>query len=177
VRCRPRSLNTMKWSRHSLRIEPMRKTVSDLLDVLDEWSFGRILCPACGEEMVEKLAIYTANQFESRSRRGLRDLPLLHQDSGPHQEWPRCTRRRRTGHDSTQPLGSRAPIRKVAGKLARTLALLRHQARLPESLAETPQFGTRSHAIEPTFTVRISSARPGAVVQRFTAREPMAFYP
>jgi len=35
VRCRPRSLKTMKWSRHSLRIEPMRKTVSDLLDVLD----------------------------------------------------------------------------------------------------------------------------------------------
>jgi len=42
----------------------MRKTVSDLLDVLDEWSFGRILCPACGEETVEKLAIYTANQFD-----------------------------------------------------------------------------------------------------------------
>jgi FdhE protein len=28
-----------------------------------EWSFGRILCPACGEENVEKLAIYTAEQF------------------------------------------------------------------------------------------------------------------
>jgi FdhE protein len=28
-----------------------------------EWSFGRILCPACGEESVEKLAIYTADQF------------------------------------------------------------------------------------------------------------------
>lgn len=28
-----------------------------------EWSFGRILCPACGEENVEKLAIYTADQF------------------------------------------------------------------------------------------------------------------
>ena len=28
-----------------------------------EWSFGRILCPSCGEENVEKLAIYTAEQF------------------------------------------------------------------------------------------------------------------
>ena len=28
-----------------------------------EWPFGRILCPACGEENVEKLAIYTAEQF------------------------------------------------------------------------------------------------------------------
>jgi FdhE protein len=28
-----------------------------------EWNFRRILCPACGEENVEKLAIYTANQF------------------------------------------------------------------------------------------------------------------
>jgi FdhE protein len=28
-----------------------------------EWPFGRILCPACGEESVEKLAIYTAAQF------------------------------------------------------------------------------------------------------------------
>jgi FdhE protein len=28
-----------------------------------EWPFGRIVCPACGEETVEKLAIYTANQF------------------------------------------------------------------------------------------------------------------
>jgi FdhE protein len=28
-----------------------------------EWSFGRILCPACGEENVDKLAIYTADQF------------------------------------------------------------------------------------------------------------------
>ena len=28
-----------------------------------EWSFGRILCPACGEESVDKLAIYTAEQF------------------------------------------------------------------------------------------------------------------
>lgn len=28
-----------------------------------EWSVGRILCPACGEEDVEKLAIYTADQF------------------------------------------------------------------------------------------------------------------
>jgi len=28
-----------------------------------EWSFGRILCPACGEENVDKLAIYTAEQF------------------------------------------------------------------------------------------------------------------
>jgi FdhE protein len=29
-----------------------------------EWSFGRIVCPACGEETVEKLAIYTADQFD-----------------------------------------------------------------------------------------------------------------
>ena len=28
-----------------------------------EWPFGRILCPACGEESVDKLAIYTADQF------------------------------------------------------------------------------------------------------------------
>ncbi len=28
-----------------------------------EWQFGRILCPACGEENVEKLAVYTASQF------------------------------------------------------------------------------------------------------------------
>jgi FdhE protein len=28
-----------------------------------EWPFGRILCPACGEENVDKLAIYTADQF------------------------------------------------------------------------------------------------------------------
>lgn len=28
-----------------------------------EWAFGRILCPACGEENVEKLAVYTASQF------------------------------------------------------------------------------------------------------------------
>jgi len=28
-----------------------------------EWPFGRILCPACGEENVEKLAVYTASQF------------------------------------------------------------------------------------------------------------------
>jgi len=28
-----------------------------------EWAFRRIVCPACGEEMVEKLAIYTAEQF------------------------------------------------------------------------------------------------------------------
>jgi len=28
-----------------------------------EWSFGRILCPGCGEDRVEKLAIYTADQF------------------------------------------------------------------------------------------------------------------
>ena len=28
-----------------------------------EWSFGRILCPACGEENVDKLAVYTAEQF------------------------------------------------------------------------------------------------------------------
>jgi len=29
-----------------------------------EWTYGRIICPACGEEAVEKLAIYTANQFD-----------------------------------------------------------------------------------------------------------------
>ncbi len=28
-----------------------------------EWTYGRIVCPACGEETVEKLAIYTASQF------------------------------------------------------------------------------------------------------------------
>ena len=28
-----------------------------------EWSIGRIVCPACGEEAVEKLAVYTASQF------------------------------------------------------------------------------------------------------------------
>ena len=28
-----------------------------------EWPFGRILCPACGEQNVEKLAVYTASQF------------------------------------------------------------------------------------------------------------------
>lgn len=28
-----------------------------------EWAFGRVLCPACGEDNVEKLAIYTAQQF------------------------------------------------------------------------------------------------------------------
>jgi FdhE protein len=29
-----------------------------------EWAYGRIICPACGEEAVEKLAIYTASQFD-----------------------------------------------------------------------------------------------------------------
>jgi FdhE protein len=29
-----------------------------------EWTYGRIICPACGEEAVEKLAIYTASQFD-----------------------------------------------------------------------------------------------------------------
>lgn len=29
-----------------------------------EWAYGRIICPACGEEGVEKLAIYTATQFD-----------------------------------------------------------------------------------------------------------------
>ena len=29
-----------------------------------EWSYGRIICPACGEEAVGKLAIYTASQFD-----------------------------------------------------------------------------------------------------------------
>jgi FdhE protein len=28
-----------------------------------EWAYGRIRCPACGEETVEKLAVYTAEQF------------------------------------------------------------------------------------------------------------------
>jgi FdhE protein len=28
-----------------------------------EWTYARIVCPACGEETVEKLAIYTASQF------------------------------------------------------------------------------------------------------------------
>ncbi len=28
-----------------------------------EWNIGRIVCPACGEESVEKLAVYTADQF------------------------------------------------------------------------------------------------------------------
>jgi FdhE protein len=28
-----------------------------------EWNIGRIVCPACGEETVEKLAVYTADQF------------------------------------------------------------------------------------------------------------------
>lgn len=28
-----------------------------------EWTYGRIVCPKCGEETVEKLAIYTATQF------------------------------------------------------------------------------------------------------------------
>jgi len=28
-----------------------------------EWAYGRIGCPACGEETVEKLAVYTADQF------------------------------------------------------------------------------------------------------------------
>ena len=28
-----------------------------------EWAYGRIVCPACGEEGVDKLAIFTATQF------------------------------------------------------------------------------------------------------------------
>jgi formate dehydrogenase accessory protein FdhE len=28
-----------------------------------EWAFRRILCPGCGEESVDKLAVYTANDF------------------------------------------------------------------------------------------------------------------
>ena len=28
-----------------------------------EWNIGRIVCPACGEEAAEKLAVYTADQF------------------------------------------------------------------------------------------------------------------
>jgi FdhE protein len=31
---------------------------------LTEWAYGRILCAACGEAAVEKLAVYTASQFE-----------------------------------------------------------------------------------------------------------------
>lgn len=29
-----------------------------------EWDYRRIICPACGEETVEKLAIYTTSQFQ-----------------------------------------------------------------------------------------------------------------
>jgi FdhE protein len=29
-----------------------------------EWAYRKIVCPACGEETVEKLAIYTASQFQ-----------------------------------------------------------------------------------------------------------------
>jgi FdhE protein len=29
-----------------------------------EWNIGRIVCPACGEQDVEKLAVYTADQFK-----------------------------------------------------------------------------------------------------------------
>jgi FdhE protein len=29
-----------------------------------EWPYGRIVCTACGEETVEKLAVYTASQFD-----------------------------------------------------------------------------------------------------------------
>jgi len=29
-----------------------------------EWTYGRIVCPACDEKAVEKLAIYTADQFQ-----------------------------------------------------------------------------------------------------------------
>jgi FdhE protein len=28
-----------------------------------EWNIGRMVCPACGEQTVEKLAVYTADQF------------------------------------------------------------------------------------------------------------------
>lgn len=28
-----------------------------------EWAFGRIICPGCGEESVDKLAVYTTSQF------------------------------------------------------------------------------------------------------------------
>jgi FdhE protein len=31
---------------------------------LTEWKYGRIVCPACGEEAVDKIAVYTASQFE-----------------------------------------------------------------------------------------------------------------
>ena len=30
----------------------------------NEWNFQRMLCPACGEENIEKLVIYTADQFD-----------------------------------------------------------------------------------------------------------------
>ncbi|HZR31610.1 MAG TPA: formate dehydrogenase accessory protein FdhE [Terriglobales bacterium] len=30
----------------------------------NEWEFRRLLCPSCGEENVEKLVIYTADQFQ-----------------------------------------------------------------------------------------------------------------
>ena len=30
----------------------------------NEWNFQRMLCPACGEENVDKLVIYTADQFD-----------------------------------------------------------------------------------------------------------------
>ena len=29
-----------------------------------EWTYGRIVCTACGETTVEKLAVYTATQFD-----------------------------------------------------------------------------------------------------------------
>jgi FdhE protein len=29
-----------------------------------EWNIGRIVCPACGEQNVEKLAVYTADRFQ-----------------------------------------------------------------------------------------------------------------
>jgi formate dehydrogenase accessory protein FdhE len=29
-----------------------------------EWAYGRILCASCGEAAIDKLAVYTANQFE-----------------------------------------------------------------------------------------------------------------
>jgi FdhE protein len=29
-----------------------------------EWAYGRILCPACGNENVEQLAVYSSPQFD-----------------------------------------------------------------------------------------------------------------
>jgi FdhE protein len=31
---------------------------------LSEWAYGRLVCPGCGEQDVDKLPIYTASQFD-----------------------------------------------------------------------------------------------------------------